>query len=64
MSLLQILFYALVIYGIVVIARFLYAYIGWWGVVPAAILSLGVMYLLFIALRRVLAYFWKASPQR
>ena len=64
MSLLQIVFYVLVIYGTVVIARFLYAYIGWWGAVPAAILSFGVMYLLFIALRCVLAYCWKASPQR
>jgi len=61
MNLPQLVFVALGIYGSFVVARFLYGYIGWWGIVPAAIVSFGTVYLLFIGTIRVLEHFWKPT---
>jgi hypothetical protein len=63
MNLPQLVFFALGIYGSFVLARFLHGYIGWWGIVPAAIVSFGAVYLLFSGTIRTLEHFWK-PPRR
>jgi hypothetical protein len=54
MNLIEMLFFALAIVLSVLFGRYLFAYVGWWGILPALMLGFGLVIGLIWALNKIL----------
>lgn len=54
MTLIELLFFVMAIALSIAFSRFTFVYIGWWSILPAPVAGFGFVYLLILALDRLL----------